>query len=282
MKARNSNLVVCNITSVLWMQSASRDFDYMCSYSSLQCIWVMCLEQTWMHIIIWLFTGTALNIEWILYMTVLNTGFLIQSCMHVSHVFFLYKEEPFRKAALFFCSTLPSTAVTCNMSTTKKCNIVDCVYRGLHLGVVWTFLAEWLGSYGEEFRVWVVTGSNPVWGENSCSDMICNPCMCFLGVNLSKYPCFSGVVSDVVFWLLNTLWTCALYFRGRSPKTILGTATLIKKLQIKYAILPSHSIPTLGQSVPALTLQCQAAGEVAAKVTLNFLLENFNVQSSVL
>ena len=41
---------------------------------------------------------------------------------------------------------------------------------------------------------------------------------------------------------------------GKSAQTILSAATLRQKLQIKLSISPSHSIPTLGQPVPALTL----------------------------
>ena len=53
-----------------------------------------------------------------------------------------------------------------------------------------------------------------------------------------------------------------MYLRDRSAQTILHAATLRKKLQIKLSSTPSHSILTLGQPVPALTLQCQAPGRV--------------------
>ena len=45
-----------------------------------------------------------------------------------------------------------------------------------------------------------------------------------------------------------------LYLRDRSAQTILPAATLRRKSQIKLSTSPSHSILTLGQPVPALTL----------------------------
>ena len=42
-------------------------------------------------------------------------------------------------------------------------------------------------------------------------------------------------------------------FQGRTVKTSLRAATQIQKLQIKLSTSPSHSIPTQGQKVPALT-----------------------------
>ena len=57
-----------------------------------------------------------------------------------------------------------------------------------------------------------------------------------------------------------------MYLRDESAQTILHAATLRQKLQIKLSTSPSHSIVTLGQPVPALTLYCQAPGRVATGV----------------
>ena len=57
-----------------------------------------------------------------------------------------------------------------------------------------------------------------------------------------------------------------VYLRNGSAQTIVPAATLTKKLQIKLSISPSHSILTLGQPVPALTLQRQASGMVTTGV----------------
>ena len=57
----------------------------------------------------------------------------------------------------------------------------------------------------------------------------------------------------VVCWLLNTPATC-LCISGVSAQTILSATTLRQKLQNQLSISPGHSILTLGQPVPALTL----------------------------
>ena len=62
---------------------------------------------------------------------------------------------------------------------------------------------------------------------------------------------------------------CAsVYLRDGSAQTILHAATLRLKLQIKVSISPSHSMLTLGQPVPLLTLLCQAPGRVAFGVSI--------------
>ena len=79
----------------------------------------------------------------------------------------------------------------------------------------------------------------------------------------------SHLVSDTVWSTQDTggLWTTSLasglpnipaisntYLRDRCIQTIVRTATLRYKLQIKLATSPSHSILTLGQLVPLPTL----------------------------
>ena len=54
------------------------------------------------------------------------------------------------------------------------------------------------------------------------------------------------------------------YFRDGSAQTILHAVTLRKKLQIKLSTSPSHSLLTLGQPVPALTLYRQPPDRLAA------------------
>ena len=53
-----------------------------------------------------------------------------------------------------------------------------------------------------------------------------------------------------------------VYLRDGSAQISVHAATLRKKLQIKLSISPNHSILTLGQPVPALTLSHQAPGIV--------------------
>ena len=56
--------------------------------------------------------------------------------------------------------------------------------------------------------------------------------------------------------------------RDGSSQTIVRSATLRQKLQIKLSISPSHSTLTLSQPVTALTLQAQAPGRVTTGVPI--------------
>ena len=59
-----------------------------------------------------------------------------------------------------------------------------------------------------------------------------------------------------------------VYLRDGSAQTVLRAATLRQKLQIRLSTSPSHSIPTPGQPVPAMTLRRQAPGWVATGVPI--------------
>ena len=59
-----------------------------------------------------------------------------------------------------------------------------------------------------------------------------------------------------------------VYLRDGSAETVACSATLRQNLQIKLSIPPSHSILTLGQPVPALTLLHQVPGRVATGVQI--------------
>ena len=59
-----------------------------------------------------------------------------------------------------------------------------------------------------------------------------------------------------------------VYLSDWSAQTMLRAATLRYKLHIKLSTSPSHSILTPGRPVPALTLQCQMPGRVAAGVPI--------------
>ena len=54
-----------------------------------------------------------------------------------------------------------------------------------------------------------------------------------------------------------------VYLRNGSAQTSVRAATLRYKLQVKLSTSPSHTILTLGQPFPTLTLQRQAPGRVA-------------------
>ena len=61
-----------------------------------------------------------------------------------------------------------------------------------------------------------------------------------------------------------------VYLRDRSAQTSVRIATLRQKLPITFSISPSHSLLTLGQPVPSLTLYCQAPGRVDNREQLNY------------
>ena len=57
----------------------------------------------------------------------------------------------------------------------------------------------------------------------------------------------------VVCWLLNVPANMLVYLRDGSAQTVVRTATMRLKLQIRFSLSSSHSILTPGQPVPALT-----------------------------
>ena len=61
-----------------------------------------------------------------------------------------------------------------------------------------------------------------------------------------------------------------MYLRNGTVQTIVGlrVATLRQKLQIKFAISPSHRLLTSGQAFPVLTLGLQVPGRTATWVTV--------------
>ena len=59
-----------------------------------------------------------------------------------------------------------------------------------------------------------------------------------------------------------------VYLSDRSAKKIVRVATLRHMLQIKLFISPTHTLLTLGQTVPALTLYHQAPGKVETGVPI--------------
>ena len=59
-----------------------------------------------------------------------------------------------------------------------------------------------------------------------------------------------------------------VYLRDGSAQTILCGAAVRQKLQIQLSISPNHSVLTLGQPVPALTLYRQAPVRVATGVPI--------------
>ena len=58
-----------------------------------------------------------------------------------------------------------------------------------------------------------------------------------------------------------------VYLRDGSAKTIVYAAAPRQKLQIKLSTSPKHSILISGQLVPVLSLQCQAPGKTATRVS---------------
>ena len=66
-----------------------------------------------------------------------------------------------------------------------------------------------------------------------------------------------------------------VFLRDGSSQTILRAATLREKLQIQLSTSPSHSILTLGQPVPALTLLSQVHGSIAiASISVTVVSKN--------
>ena len=59
-----------------------------------------------------------------------------------------------------------------------------------------------------------------------------------------------------------------VYLGDQSAQTIVRAATLRQKLQVTLSTFPSHSIPTPGRPVPALTLKRQVPGTVATGVPM--------------
>ena len=59
-----------------------------------------------------------------------------------------------------------------------------------------------------------------------------------------------------------------VYLMDGAAQTPVRAATLRWKLRIKLASLPSRSIQTPGQPVPALTLQCRAHGRVVTRAPI--------------
>ena len=89
------------------------------------------------------------------------------------------------------------------------------------------------------------------------------------------------IISSCCCYLVACLPTSNVYLRDGSAKTIVRTATLSWKLQIKLAVSTNHSLQTPGKPVLALTLQCQSSGRVATRVPVSKSLVFFFIFFSV-
>ena len=80
--------------------------------------------------------------------------------------------------------------------------------------------------------------------------------------------------------IINCLFVCCITSKEHASvstdllrQLVVHAATLRQKLQIKLTTSLNHSILTPGQSVPVLTLYCQAPGRVATGVSIFKSLE---------
>ena len=84
--------------------------------------------------------------------------------------------------------------------------------------------------------------------------------------NHSAAVWFFSLLFVFVGCLLNFPPTCDRYFRDRSALTIIPVAILKQEYLIKFAVSPSHIIPTTTQTILILSLNHQAHGRMASTV----------------
>ena len=86
--------------------------------------------------------------------------------------------------------------------------------------------------------------------------------------------------SNMPLYLRDGSSNMSLYLRDGSALPTVRAATLRQKLQIQFAISPSHSIPTMSQPVLALTLQCEVPFRVVTEVPIVMSLGRLNLEKS--